>query len=394
MILYQLGDNLVIGIFNWGEDEIEIPKTTRIISSLGMQAYLFPFDPALPSLIQALDPGVISAAMAEALPAVRSGEARILRSRVKILRFRPGRRCTMRLDLWLRDQASGEVTRRIFFGKIYHDLEKAESVFHEMKSLSSTISTQDSRIALATASLFLPNLAMMLQNPMEGEPLDMFIDCDAVTPDPRGLDGILQAATALAALHTSGMTAGRVRSIQKELARFKKRGEKISRVNPKLGEEIISLADTLMGWCDSLEQWGARITVVHGDCKPAQFLIDEHQIALIDFDHVGMADPAGDVGTFLATLQQYKVLYTLKHRGKAPRCADWLPGVKQQFLDAYCASSKDPPGFKLRAIWYESVGLLRKAIRSFERSPFSLIPPALIADAKNLLDLLPPPGLF
>ena len=165
-------------------------------------------------------------------------------------------------------------------------------------------------------------------------------------------------------------------------------------MNAALCNEIVALADTLAKWLDSLEHWGAIITLVHGDCKPAQFLISDNQVALIDFDHCGMADPAGDAGTFLATLQQSKVLNTVKNHGKTPGCAGWLPGLKEQFLEAYCEAGTYPASFKLRAIWYESVGLLRKAIRSFERSPFSIVPMALIAEANNILDLLPPPGSF
>jgi hypothetical protein len=390
-VLYQLGDNLAIGMFHWGKVEGQIPVTASAIPALGMQAYLFPQDPALPGLTQALDPEAISAALSQHLPELQSGAARILRCKVTVLRFRPGRRCTLRLDLWLKQRESGGITKRVFFGKVYHDLEKASSVYHEMLALSSSIQMQDGRIALASASLFLPELAMVLQDPIAGEPLDSYLDCDSNTCTPRCLAGFDRAAVALAALHTSGLSAGRMRSIEKELVRFKKRAEKIGQVNPGLGMEIAALADSLARWLSSLEQWGAGITLVHGDCKPAQFLISQDQIALLDFDHCGMADPAGDVGTFLATLQQMQLLRTLKDHGRIPRCSAWLPGLKQQFLQAYCQAGGYAPSFELRAVWYEAVGLLRKAIRSFERSPFSPVPSALVTEAAHRLEGLPAP---
>ena len=104
-----------------------------------------------------------------------------------------------------------------------------------------------------------------------------------------------------------------------------------------------------------------------------------------------MADPAVDVGTFLATLQQMKVKQTMKNRGKPVRCTDWLPDLKRQFLEAYCSASGAPSGFWQRAAWYEAVALLRKAIRGFERSPFSPLPDALVAEAWKGLETLPPP---
>jgi aminoglycoside phosphotransferase (APT) family kinase protein len=278
------------------------------------------------------------------------------------------------------------------YGKIYHDLEKAGNVYQQMLSLSDSASAKDGRVSYATAAAFLPNLAMVMQDPIEGVPLDSLISCDTEAPDPRGFAGTLAAASALAAFHTSGLVGGKQRSIKAELARFKKRGARIGQINPELGNDIIELADTLSTWLDMLDQWGASICMVHGDCKPAQFLIQDQQIALLDFDHCGMADPAVDVGTFLATLQQMKVKQTVKNRGQLPPCTSWLPDLKRQFLETYCNVSGYPSGFWQRAEWYEAVGLLRKAIRGFERSPFSPLPAALVAEARQGLETLPAPS--
>jgi hypothetical protein len=43
------------------------------------------------------------------------------------------------------------------------------------------------------------------------------------------------------------------------------------------------------------------------------------------------------------------------------------------------------PEFRRRAAWYEAVALLRKALRSFGRSPFSPLPALLIAEAWDCL---------
>jgi hypothetical protein len=390
-ILYQLGDHLVIGTYKWGSDESQIPETTKVIPSLGMRVYRFPNDPTLPSLTKALDPQMVSTALAEALPEFQAGAARILRCDVKLLRFRPERRCTVRLNVWLREKVSGAIYNRVLYGKIYHDLEKAGHVYQQMLSLSSSISAKDGRILFATASAFLPDLAMVLQEPLEGVPLDSLISCDTEACDSRGFAGIVMAASALAAFHTNGLTAGKPRSINSELVRFKKRGARIGQINPALGNNIINLADALSAWLDMLVQWGATTCLVHGDCKPAQFLIRDQQVALLDFDHCGMADPAVDVGTFLATLQQMEIRQTIKNRGQPAPCASWMPGLKREFLEAYCSASGYPSGFWHRAAWYEAVALLRKAIRGFERSPFSPLPAVLVAEAWKGLETLPPP---
>jgi hypothetical protein len=284
-ILYELGDQLVTGTYKWDSDESRPPETTNVIPSLGMQVYRFPNDPALPSLTKAIDSQAVSAALAEALPEFQTGAARILRCDVKVLRFRPARRCTLRLNVWLREKESGAIYKRVLYGKIYHDLEKAGHVYQQMLSLSSSVSTKNGHISFATASAFLPDLAMVLQDPMEGVPLDSLISCDTETVSSLAVVGTAAAASALAALHTSGLTAGKPRSINSELARFKKRGARIGQVNPELGDKIIKLADALSAWLDTLGQWGATTCLIHGDCKPAQFLIKNQQAALLDFDH-------------------------------------------------------------------------------------------------------------
>lgn len=390
-ILYELGDQLVTGTYEWDSEETQISETTTFIPSLGMRVYRFPNDPSLPTLTKALDSHTVSTALADALPEFQASTARILRCDVRLLRFRPGRRCTVRLNVWLRNKEFGAIYRRVLYGKIYHDLEKAEHVYQQMLSLSSSVAAKGGQISFAAASAFLPDLAMVLQDPIEGVPLDSLISCDTEACDPRGLAGTMTAASALAALHTNGLAVGKPRSINSELARFKKRGARIGQVNPELGNQIIKLTDAFSAWLDSLEQWGATTCLIHGDCKPAQFLINDQQVALLDFDHCGMADPAVDVGTFLATLQQLQVRQTIKNRGRPAPCASWMPGLKRRFLEAYCTASGYPSEFWYRAAWYEAVGLLRKAIRGFQRSPFSPLPGALVAEAWKVLETLPPP---
>jgi hypothetical protein len=91
-------------------------------------------------------------------------------------------------------------------------------------------------------------------------------------------------------------------------------------------------------------------------------------------------------------LQQMQVKKIVKNHGRPAACTTWMPGVKQQFLEAYLQASGSPAGLPERAAWYEAVGLLRKAIRAFERSPFSPLPAALLAEAWKGLETLPPPS--
>jgi thiamine kinase-like enzyme len=401
-LLYQLDEQIVAGHIQWKE-EAETPEMAGLIPALGMQVYPFPMDPWLPGLGRAMDTQVVTRALVQALPELSSGEARILRLQITLQRYRPGKRLTLRLDLSLRDARTGELSTRRLYGKVYHKPEKAKSVYEEMQQLSNSAAARQGAIVLARAAAHLPDLSMVLQEPVGGVPLeDLFgrLEGAATTGDGRARSSMPRAAAALAALHTSGISSDRWRTIEDELARFRKRSARVEKLDAGLGRRMGELAAALPAWLDHLPEWGAEISLIHGDCKPSQFLIGSEHVALLDFDHCGMADPANDVGTFLATLRQMAVRQALKSRQPAPAAARgaWLLSLEKEFLAEYClarASRRASPHaevFRLRATWYEAVGLLRKALRGFGRSPFSPLPGALVAEAWRCLSDLPSPG--
>ena len=55
-ILYQLGERLVLGRLDWKGASGEVPDTAQVVAPLGMRAYLFPHDPALPGRLRQTTP--------------------------------------------------------------------------------------------------------------------------------------------------------------------------------------------------------------------------------------------------------------------------------------------------------------------------------------------------
>jgi hypothetical protein len=390
-LLYQLGERMVIGTFRWDGAASELPPTAQLIEPLGMQVYSFEQDPALPGLATALDPQRMRQALFEAIPEYREGDTILLRVRARPLRYRPGKRCTLRFDLGTRDSRTGEYGRRTLYGKAYHDLDKAASVYDEMQMLAATDAAREGRVVLAPSVAFMPDLQIVMQAPVEGAPLELYMEGlqgQVTAGDARGWDGVLRSAAALAAVHTAGLTTDRERPIDKEVKRFGKRASQAAAVDPAIGGRMLELAEELPGWLGRLPAWDERITLVHGDCKHSQCMLTAQGVAILDWDHCGMADPATDIGTYLATLRQMGIHQALKSRGSAASAARtrWLRALENQFLDAYIAASGFGESFRPRARWYEAVAMMRKALRAFARAPRSPMPLAQVEEGWRILE--------
>jgi aminoglycoside phosphotransferase (APT) family kinase protein len=387
-ILYQLDNRLLIGTLHWQETEHSIPRNARLLAPLGMQVYPFELDPSLPGLASTLDEATMRQALTRALSASELGDRRVMRCQVTPLRYRPGKRCTLRLNVWLRAPRTGTITAHTYFGKLYHSMAKAQAVYAEMQLLATATAVQAQHLQVAQPVAFLPEFPLVLQAPVQGTALDLLLSHPermTSTGAARANAAVLAAAAALAELHQLPMTSERLRPVRSDLQKLVRRIPVVARVAPTLGANMAELTGALAASLGQLSQWGETLSVVHGDCKPSQFLIGNGPTALLDFDHCGMADPASDVGMFLATLRQLNVFQMLK----TGRALVWLEEMERHFVQVYTMTGSlnhdKAEDFGRRATWYQALALLRKALRAFARSPRSPVPAALVAQGLRCL---------
>lgn len=372
VVLYRLGGRLVRGELCF-DGRGEGDESTAPVDTWGIRISPYPDDPELPKLRQALAPGALEAALEAMPPTAGGGRPRVLRTRATLLRYRPGRRATLLIDVRLRTP-SGARSSAVYVGKVYHDAAKAAAVHADTSLLVGTPSALSGRIALATPVANLADLAMTLQAPVAGAPLDLLLSravSTGVTARARG--GVLRAADALAALHAAPPVSGRRRPVTDELAKLTHRAGRVAAVDPDVGARLVVLAEALL---ESVPEC-ADARLVHGDCKPSQFHVARDSVALLDFDHCGLADPACDVGTFLATLRQLHLKQTSGTGG-----GSGLLALEDDFLRTYLAADGGGRDLAARARWYESVALIRKALRAYARAPRSPLPP-LLAEAAH-----------
>jgi len=393
-VLYELDDHLVLGILGDGDGGGPTPDgdagkpapASALITRLGMRIHLFPHDPLLPGLTTATNPDAMKRVLGRTLPMGRTAEAHIVACRPELLRYRPMRRCTLRLHVGLR-RRSGAIERRALYAKLYHDGSKAASVYEDLRLLSASPPLRAAGVVVTSPVAFVPELDMILLDPLAGTPLAGLLE-GRDGPDGRGLSGVVAAAGALAELHSAGHAPARRRPAAPAVEKMRRRAAAVGLVDARLRRRMEDLADALASCIESLDDWGAELETVHGDCKPSQFLISASHVAMLDFDHCGLADPAADVGDFRAALRKMSVQRRLSAAAgrTSGRQGDRLRTLEESFVEAYLARRPANPSFHRRVSFYQGAGLLRKAYRAFQRSPSSPLPAALVSEAWTCLE--------
>lgn len=369
-VLYQYGADLVRGDLLATDGS---PAAAAMTGWPGMTFSVFPDDPGLPMLPRVMTASVMGPQLAQLAPALKSLQRRALfrRCRLALLRYRPGRRATLRLG--------SPVAGSTFIAKAYHDAGKAAAVAQEAQQLARTTG-RGGALRLAPTVGHLPELAVVVQQAIHGQPLDRLL---RIPGAPAAGDAVRRAASALAQLHRSAGAGTRLRPVGKELQRFAARASRIATVDGDLGDQLAALAGRLLLTVDALPS--SPLGMVHGDCKPGQFVLaDDGGVYLLDFDHCGLSDQTADAGTFIASLRQLAVRRTLA--GGGPAYAADLEVLAGQFIAAYGAGMGADLSTRIR--WQEVVALQRKAIRAFARSPRSSLAAALVRAGHGCLDRL------
>ena len=361
-VLYELDGQLVRGDLTASPD-MQASASRRVVAP-GVRVSVFPDDPDLPSLPLVLDPTHLARALGEA-----HGVAH--RWRTSLLRYRPGKRATV---LAVRRHGG-----RSCVAKVYHQAAKAAAVASEAEALQSAArTTQTLRFPAVLAHL--TDLDTVVQERVTGTPLDALLD-PRHHPGRAARSGVRRAAHAIAELHDRSPSTERERPVDRELHRFMQRASAISAVAPAPGDALLALATRLAAVAPQLPP--PETGTVHGDCKPSQFVL-AHRVHLLDVDHVGVSDLAGDVGTFMASLRQV-ALRRRPHLGTSP--GSMHDELAEIFLSEYLATrTRDVAMERIR--WQEAVALERKALRSFARAPRSPLALALTNEAHRRLDAM------
>jgi thiamine kinase-like enzyme len=203
-----------------------------------------------------------------------------------------------------------------------------------------------------------------------------------------------RAARALAELHTSALPQSGLsrRTGADEAGKAAKRARVLQQHVPGLAPEVGRVAGALGAALSTLPTDTLRPG--HGSYKPSQLLVRERAVLLVDFDQFCLADPALDVGYFLAYLRPAGLWYRRAGR------REWFDAAAEMFVGSYLQrvaergeSAATAAGIARRAPVYEAALLLKIASRRANRlhSPRPGEVAAVLDEVTRCLGSVPPP---
>lgn len=341
--------------------EVE-PSNVLRVQDLGISVQAFPADDGLPALAASCDTsehGPLFEALQAAAQAQLGNQGwRLVSASAEPVRYKPANRCVIRYHLILEHLNGEDPTLKTLtlFGKVYADPEQAANVQALQQQLYDE-QRSGGRDETLRPSVPPPWGAAMLPRPLgiiKTLGLTFNQAVQPATPGETMLTGtralraqvvrgrggeitavvtpgeeLLLTASALARLHTSSVhpKVSAPRTGAKEARRARERAGLIAAHNPAQAEETQRLAGQLALRLEVLQPDAYR--PAHGGFKASQLLFHSHQVFVVDFDGFCLADPALDVGYFLAYLRPSGLWY---HRAGMRQ---WFEVAKTLFIDAY-----------------------------------------------------------
>jgi hypothetical protein len=361
-----------------GREQILLVQVPRSGADVVVRA--FPDDPGLPTLPRALDPVLMREVLGRVVPGT-GGDRGIGRCAVDVVHHPRQGRCVLRYRLFVGAGGWGELRHPVLFGKVYAD-ETAAAAASSLRVLRGGLRLLPERMRVAVPQPFavVPSLRLGLVEAVPGRPLLPDLVTAACEPGgpPRESasealrEAVRTAARAAAAVHlcdpsrsplpTRGLAAEQA-ATERELALLEAVWPGIAaRLRRGMTRTLEALPDC-GGRTASADQPVAPV-LAHGDFTPRQVLLDASgRAGIVDVDTLCIAEPALDLGRFLAYLH---VTGVRRSRDAWPLLADLTAFFLEGYLDASRAFGGTPapardarPRVLARTAAYRALALAR-----------------------------------
>jgi hypothetical protein len=292
-------------------DEQRSLRVAYYAAELGLLVEVFPADRHLPSLRPAMDPAVMTPIVAAAL-----GGRRPEHLEIRVLQYKPGRKCLLRYEA---KSCKGESA--LVYGQVYRDV---RPVAHHYAAIDAA--WRNSVFAIPGHFGVHDGLSMVLSGHLPGRQLSL-------CPGEAGFTSLCyDIGVGLAEMHQMSVELRASTKRVLDAACMQDWSGPLAVALPQLTESITRTAQ----WIGLALRHGTVTAqcFVHGDFHVANILVDGGKLGVLDFEHCHMGQVPEDVGYFYAQLKLLALKVFGDHRALDP--------AARAFLDAYTTRARRP----------------------------------------------------
>jgi len=273
-----------------------------------MQIEVAPLDPTFPQLARAMTPAHV-AAMLAAHGQTPPDSSPANGWQVTTIRYRPRQRHVLRYDGCV-PPTGGNPTPPFFAKLCRHD--EGEQLATVVDWVAAQLARSAAGVVALRPQAWVQADQLLLYPYAPGTPVSQVLIAD------RPVQSLLhRAGAALRALHVAppATLALPRKSFAGEVKATLQAGEHLALLAPAPYKTLCTLLEQVQ---ERYARWPAIEPVfTHSDFKADHLLADQEGLTLIDFDSCALADPAADVGKFLADLQWWHALGGAFNRAQA-----------------------------------------------------------------------------
>jgi len=350
-----------------GRPEIRpFARPVAVVEHLRMTLSAFPIDGLIPTLIDATDPNKIASIVADTLPDALSGEFLIKDVRLLPAHYGRYKRCVLRYSVdgvQTETQTPQNIT---VYGKVDADGLGGLTV-PVISALREKLLEPGMpyRFRIPHSLGYFPDLQLLMMEALPGKPFFKELlktwtgnrhesGDEKTSPGPEvSLEQAVKTCALIAAtLHGSNIKLGRRTTLEMQVDKLRDGADVLYQVFPELGAQVNSWINQTVEFAQAYP--AMPLCFSHGDFTYTQLIFEGDQGGLVDFDTICQAEPAQDLGHYLA----YQRLNIIKDQDpNFPFAPEAIERLCALFLDTYIDAATG---------WIADVGLLRGRVAIYE----------------------------
>ena len=265
-----------------------------------------PPDDALPALAQLTDPEQARVLLEGAIRdgAAGLGDLQLADCTPTVMRYREGRRCTVRYELGYAPGRRLPSWPTSVVAKVYEG-DEGRATYEGMVAIWASPMRTSTAVAIAEPLAVVPEINVVVQRLVPGdgslkEHLKTWFE-PGLAAGIEALSGpVRKAGRGLAELHASKAASGPIVTWEAQVGAVREAADQLASVVPTLAgamEPLVAKLEALAGGVPA-----GPLVPTHRSFRPAQILVDHDDIAFIDFDGFCQAEAGLDLALFRTTL--------------------------------------------------------------------------------------------